>query len=781
MQRVTQSYAIHLSFGDVLTPPGFLMILALQWMAACLLGALIYWAMMVFVFQRRNRLRATNRGALYAALLLATVAGSTLLFESRAVALREPLFWAPVPMLFLLFFYLFCEERYAPRWTRLLMIISTFSFMAAFFPQRPSPTPLPLLSQVPGLLGTLQALSDMFSVILAIVGIAPQVYYRYRHFVLTGERRRLRLRARRLSLGALAIGCFLALIASAALSQPAQAPSPVILAAETGFYLLAALIPIAASFTVLHRRLYDREAFINRLLVSGLLTFCLLLIYVGCITALWFLFPGFPGLAPYEYLPFFILIALLMALAFRPLQARIQERIDQGFYPRRYAAAHHLATFTAILQDETQLDELSNQAIAVIEKSLLSSSVILWLNASFGWPISRGSGGGPLASSKESARQERSTAELRLHRQAETGTSQSAPATLVVAPDDPALASLLRPLSVLEINRQSASSAVMSALRVAEVVLVLPLVSRGELVGLLALGPRQPPLPARRYTYDDCELLTLMAERAAPVIRQAHLAYMQEVEERQRERVEQELRTARRIQEALLPKTVPVLAGWQIATYYQPAREVGGDFYDFLSLTGGRLGIVLGDVTDKGIPAALVMATTRSILRAVAAQNAISPGQVLAQVNELLAADLPASMFVTCFYAILDPTTGRLWYANAGQDLPYLRHTDGVVDELRARGMPLGLMPDMQYEELETTLLPGDSLLFYSDGLVEAHNPQREMFGFPRLITLLGKGAEGSSPIPVLLQELATFTGPDWEQEDDLTLVTLQRTAGTDV
>ena len=104
-------------------------------------------------------------------------------------------------------------------------------------------------------------------------------------------------------------------------------------------------------------------------------------------------------------------------------------------------------------------------------------------------------------------------------------------------------------------------------------------------------------------------------------------------------------------------------------------------------------------------------------------------------------------MFVTCFYAILDPASGRLRYANAGQDLPYLRHADGTVDELRAAGMPLGLMTGMRYDERETSLLPGDSLLFYSDGLVEAHDPEREMFGFPRLMTLLGAHADGTPPI----------------------------------
>jgi serine phosphatase RsbU (regulator of sigma subunit) len=133
-------------------------------------------------------------------------------------------------------------------------------------------------------------------------------------------------------------------------------------------------------------------------------------------------------------------------------------------------------------------------------------------------------------------------------------------------------------------------------------------------------------------------------------------------------------------------------------------------------------------------------------------------------------------MFITCLYAILDTESGRLVYANAGHDLPYLRHYGSDVEELRATGMPLGLMPGMEYEEKEITLERGDSVLFHSDGLVEAHDPHHEMFGFPRLQGLVGTHRLGdSSLIDFLLSELAHFTGEDWEQEDDITLVTLQR------
>src|SRR5919112_5798486 len=211
---------------------------------------------------------------------------------------------------------------------------------------------------------------------------------------------------------------------------------------------------------------------------------------------------------------------------------------------------------------------------------------------------------------------------------------------------------------------------------------------------------------------------------------------------RARELVEQELELARSIQQASLPKEVPTLEGWRIKPFYQPAREVGGDFYDFHFLSEGRLGLVTGDATGKGVPAALVMSTTCGMLQLAAqALDSTSPGDILGRVNEALLARIPQNMFVTCFYAMLDPKSGNLSYANAGHDLPYLRH-GGDAEALRARGMPLGLMPGMSYEEREVALEAGDSALFYSDGLVEAHNPKGEMFGFPRLRALIAEHAE---------------------------------------
>lgn len=364
------------------------------------------------------------------------------------------------------------------------------------------------------------------------------------------------------------------------------------------------------------------------------------------------------------------------------------------------------------------------------------------------------------------------------------GTSEERPAVaeappqeapeLDIAPNDPILAYLAGVSGVVEVDKLDLDSPALAKMREANVKLLVPLVSQGELIGLLNLGPR---LSQQEYSADDRKLLSDLATQTAPAVRVAQLVRQQQQEAKERERIEQELKVASLIQQTLLPKALPELPGYRVAAYYRPAREVGGDFYDFLALEDGRLGLVVGDVTDKGVPAALVMATTRTMLRA-AAQRLLSPGEVLQRVNDVLVQDIPPNMFVTCLYAILDPESGRVVYANAGHDLPYRRRAGrgGAAEELRARGMPLGLMPGMGYEEKEMVLEKGEGILFYSDGLVEAHDKGREMFGFPRLQGLVGAHRSGgSSLINFLLSELARFTGEGWEQEDDITLVTLDR------
>jgi serine phosphatase RsbU (regulator of sigma subunit) len=355
-------------------------------------------------------------------------------------------------------------------------------------------------------------------------------------------------------------------------------------------------------------------------------------------------------------------------------------------------------------------------------------------------------------------------------------TTPRAPSVVAAGPEldlasnDPLVGYLLSAASAVDITGLRLQSPALQTLKQAGVVLVVPLISSGSLVGLLSLGPRRSE---RGYSTDDMRLLNSLAGYAAPAMRVGQLVRQQQAEARQRERIDQELKIAQIIQQQFLPKSLPDLPSWHVAAFYRPARTVGGDFYDFIPLPDGRVMFVVGDVTDKGVPAALVMASTHALLRS-AAPRLISPGKVLGHVNDMLCVDIPAHMFVTCLALVLDPVSGQIEFANAGHDVPYVRTRDGV-QELRARGMPLGLMPGMDYEEKSFQFEPGDCALLHSDGLAEAHAPDREMFGFPRVAELVGKGPSGEALIDLCLTELGNFTGPDHEQEDDITLVSLQR------
>ena len=345
-------------------------------------------------------------------------------------------------------------------------------------------------------------------------------------------------------------------------------------------------------------------------------------------------------------------------------------------------------------------------------------------------------------------------------------------APIDIGPDDPLLGYLQGASGAVDIDELELSSPALEQMRAADVRLAVPLVNQGELIGVLNLGPRRSE---QEYSSDDRRLLENLAAQSAPAFRVGQLVREQQAEAATRQRFEQELEVARLIQQNFLPKQLPDLPDWQFAAYYRPAREVGGDFYDVIPISDGRIGFVIGDVTDKGVPAALVMAATRSVLRA-SVQRIVDPGPVLERVNESLCPDMPEKMFVTCLYGVLDTASGRFRFANAGHDLPYVKTAEGSV-ELRARGMPLGLMSGMTYEEKETVLEPGESVLLTSDGIAEAHDPHGEMYGFPRLKEAVARYPGGHELIDRVLSDLKDHTGDGSEQEDDITMVTLVRSA----
>jgi len=217
-----------------------------------------------------------------------------------------------------------------------------------------------------------------------------------------------------------------------------------------------------------------------------------------------------------------------------------------------------------------------------------------------------------------------------------------------------------------------------------------------------------------------------------------------------------------------------LLPGWSLAVHYQPARQAGGDFHDFVLLPDGRLMLVVGDVATAGIPGAQVMSTARATLRG-AAKRMLAPAEALEYSNDLLCPEVGDGTTVSCIVAVLDPADGRLSFANAGFVTPLHRRNGGSA-ELHAPGPPLAAALNACYEQGEITLRAGEYLLLFSDGLVEARSPQGEAFGARRLQEMLaGQDGDAQAVVDFVLDALRQFTGKHWLQQDDLTVLVLER------
>lgn len=238
--------------------------------------------------------------------------------------------------------------------------------------------------------------------------------------------------------------------------------------------------------------------------------------------------------------------------------------------------------------------------------------------------------------------------------------------------------------------------------------------------------------------------------------------------------IKRELDVARALQIAILPATFPARPGCDGAARMIPATTMGGDFYDFIVLPGGQLGLVMADVSGKGVPAAFFMAVARTNLRDLAVHHAL-PGACLAQTNDMLCSQNPMDLFVTVFYCILDPVSGLLRYANGGHNPPCLRRADGSVELLSgAGGLVLGAMPGVNFPDHAVQLLPGDRLVLYTDGVTEAFNCAEEAYGMDRMVAeIRAHGAGQAGPlVERICRSVETFAG-NVPQSDDITLAVL--------
>jgi len=291
----------------------------------------------------------------------------------------------------------------------------------------------------------------------------------------------------------------------------------------------------------------------------------------------------------------------------------------------------------------------------------------------------------------------------------------------------------------------------------------IPLKKNGELIGVFNVQHQEPDA----FSPERIKLLESLAHHLEIAIDNARLFLK---ERREKERMAGELKEAHNIQTNLFPKKAPLIPGFNVTGICLPCLEVGGDWYDFIPLSDGRLGLVLADVSGKGMGAALLMSSTRSLLRLVANTNQ-HPKEVLWQLNEILIKDFPSTRFVTMIYAVLDPKEQTLVFANAGHLNPLFINSSGINFLETSDGLPLGIAGS-SFSECKITFNPGSRLVFYTDGVTEAMNTSEEEYGAERLFKHL---SNPSASIQSILNDVQIFTKGQ-QQSDDVTVVMIETT-----
>jgi sigma-B regulation protein RsbU (phosphoserine phosphatase) len=292
---------------------------------------------------------------------------------------------------------------------------------------------------------------------------------------------------------------------------------------------------------------------------------------------------------------------------------------------------------------------------------------------------------------------------------------------------------------------------------------------RNDLFGVMVV---EEDAESRRFRQKRVEIITSIAQQVALSIQNEHL----QREMVNRERLEHEIQLARQIQETFLPDQLPKISGWDLAASWHPARQVSGDYYDVFELPGEKLGFFIADVSDKGIPAAIFMAVTRTLVRAVV-NDTESPAETMRRVNALLIPENKESMFVTAIYGRLSLKNGKLTYANAGHNPPlWFSSKDKKLTILNRTGPALGIIEALQMEEQTLTLNPEDFLLLYTDGLTEAFSADGEIFGDERLQKVFGEMelTTANGVLTAIEAAVNQFTG-SLEAMDDLTMIGLKR------
>jgi sigma-B regulation protein RsbU (phosphoserine phosphatase) len=429
-----------------------------------------------------------------------------------------------------------------------------------------------------------------------------------------------------------------------------------------------------------------------------------------------------------------IAVGVVVVLRMRPLSERLRLWLDRRFFREAYNAEQILSELSEQVRSILDAHELLDTVARRISQSLHVDRVAVLLQDG-GW-----------------------------YRPA-LAIGYGAPLDFALPADAPAVTQLRSSRAPVAVAEGNASGAGLERL---DAQLLLPLASKKELLGFISLGPKKSEEP---YSASDTSLLRTVAAQTGMALENSRLSEAIASEMAQRELLSREIEIAREVQQRLFPQTMPEVPALQYAGHCRPARGVGGDYYDFLALTGGSLGIAIGDVSGKGIPAALLMASLQASVRGQSLTRGKDVAGLMANVNRLVFDASQSNRYATFFYAQFEPATRNLVYTNGGHNPPVvLRGADAIP--LEVGGPPVGLFRETSYEQAEMQLEPGDLLIFFTDGISEAENAANDEWGEDALIsTVRASGGVLPAEIIARIMQAADDFAAGAPQHDDMTLV----------
>jgi sigma-B regulation protein RsbU (phosphoserine phosphatase) len=502
--------------------------------------------------------------------------------------------------------------------------------------------------------------------------------------------------------------------------------------------------PASIAYSIVKHNLFDADAIIKRTVGYVVVTCIIIGAYVGVSVTL-NLVIGKYELAQSQAFP--ILFTLGVILVFNPLRNRIQALVDRLFFRKDYDYGEIVEKVGGAMTSLLELPLILKRLVQTFMEDMFinTSSVMLLAPAGAEFQVFLADGDQKQIVEKVALKQDKPLMEIIRREKRE-----------------------LTKYDVLEDPKYRAVSESCAAdFASLNASLIVPLVYQNQVIGSLNLGEKKS---GKAYNREDIELLRTIASQGAVAIENARLFQ----ENLEKQRMEEELNIARDLQMSMLPSVCPQIEGFTITATSIPAREVGGDFYDFIEMGKDRLGLVVGDVTGKSVSGALIMAASRSVFRMLSEEQ-LTVGEIMTRANRRTKKDIKKGMFVALIYAVLNLKDRVLSFCSAGQTHPmHFSAETGRAMLLETKGdkFPLGILEESDYQETQIALKPGDKVIFYTDGIVEAMNEQKEIFGFERLLDVIQGAASSNadSLLKEILDRVNEFASGA-EQHDDLTLI----------